>query len=51
MRVLNKNWCGGKMKKIAAILKFSLILVLITAWIFSGWPPIWQNPTIPLFVA
>ena len=24
-----------------------LILLLIFAWVFSGWPPIWQNPRIP----
>jgi hypothetical protein len=30
------------------ISKFLLILVLITGWIFSGWPRIWQNPFISL---
>ena len=35
------------MKKIAKISKFLLILFLITGWIFSGWPRIWQNPKIP----
>lgn len=29
------------------ILKSFLIALLITAWIFSGWPQIWQNPRIP----
>jgi len=24
-----------------------LVLVLIIGWIFSGWPQIWRNPTIP----
>ena len=30
----------GKFRKI-------LIFLLIFVWIFSGWPPIWQNPRIP----
>lgn len=34
-------------KKVATISKFLLIFVIITAWIFSGWPRIWQNPAIP----
>src|SRR3989338_7184206 len=25
----------------------TLILILVFAWIFSGWPPIWQNPRVP----
>lgn len=29
------------MKKIAKILKSFLIILLITAWIFSGWPRVW----------
>ena len=29
------------------ISKFSLILILITGWIFSGWPPVWQYPPLP----
>ena len=28
-------------------LKFLIIFLVITGWIFSGWPPIWQNPPIP----
>ncbi|MDP3014109.1 MAG: hypothetical protein Q8M92_07710, partial [Candidatus Subteraquimicrobiales bacterium] len=34
-------------KKVATISKFLLIFVIITAWIFSGWPRIWQKPAIP----
>ena len=34
-------------KKLTTILKFSLVLILITGWIFSGWPRIWNNPRIP----
>ena len=26
---------------------FFLVFVLIAAWIFSGWPQIWQNPSFP----
>ena len=29
------------------ISKFLLIFTLITVWIFSGWPKIWENPRIP----
>lgn len=32
--------------KLSKTPKFLLMLVLITSWIFSGWPPIWQNPRI-----
>jgi len=41
-----KMWIS-KMSKIATISKFLLIFLLITGWIFSGWPQIWQNPPIP----
>lgn len=34
--------------KVAKISKFLLIFLVITGWIFSGWPPIWQNPPAPL---
>ncbi|MCK5059622.1 MAG: hypothetical protein KAR00_00530 [Candidatus Pacebacteria bacterium] len=27
--------------------KFLLVFILILAWIFSGWPQIWKNPSIP----
>ena len=27
--------------------RFFLVTILIFSWIFSGWPPIWQNPRIP----
>jgi len=26
---------------------FCLIFLIVTGWIFSGWPRIWQNPPIP----
>ncbi|MDP3778884.1 MAG: hypothetical protein Q8R30_02410 [bacterium] len=29
------------------IFLFLLIFILITGWLFSGWPPIWQNPRVP----
>lgn len=28
-------------------LKIILIFLLVFAWVFSGWPQIWQNPPIP----
>jgi len=28
-------------------LRIALIFVLVFVWIFSGWPQIWQNPSIP----
>lgn len=28
-------------------IKFFVIFLIIFAWIFSGWPRIWQNPPIP----
>ena len=34
-------------KNISKILKYFLVFVLITGWIFSGWPQIWQNPPFP----
>ena len=34
--------------KIHKILRFTIILLLITAWTFSGFPRIWKNPAIPL---
>ena len=34
-------------KKFATISKFLLIFVLIFAWMFSGWPRIWEKPAIP----
>lgn len=33
--------------KLVKISKFLLIPILIFSWIFSGWPPIWQNSQIP----
>ena len=27
--------------------KFLLVFVIITGWIFSGWPQIWNNPSFP----
>jgi hypothetical protein len=33
--------------KTTKITKFLLIFLLITAWIFSGYPQIWQNPPVP----
>ena len=38
-----KMWIN-KMSKIARI---SIIFLIISAWIFSGFPQIWQNPRIP----
>ena len=32
---------------ILKISRFFLVTILIFAWIFSGWPPIWQSPRIP----
>ncbi|MFH0955993.1 MAG: hypothetical protein V1801_02160 [Candidatus Falkowbacteria bacterium] len=34
-------------KRLSKISKFFLAVVLIFAWLFSGWPPIWQNPHFP----
>jgi len=28
-------------------LKISIIFLVITGWLFSGFPQIWQNPRIP----
>jgi len=28
-------------------IKITIIFLIITSWIFSGWPRIWQNPPIP----
>lgn len=38
-----------KLKKILkkSIIKVFLIFVLVLSWLFSGFPPIWQNPRIP----
>jgi hypothetical protein len=33
--------------KTSKVAKFLLIFVIIIAWIFSGWPQIWQEPPIP----
>jgi len=33
--------------KVIKISQFLLVLVLITVWIFSGWPQIWQKPPFP----
>jgi len=33
--------------KFSKISRFLLIFLLIFAWIFSGWPQIWQKPAIP----
>ncbi len=35
------------MPKFRKLLKFFLTFTAITAWIFSGWPQIWQKPSIP----
>jgi len=32
---------------ISKVSKFLLIFILITAWLLSGFPAIWQNPKIP----
>jgi hypothetical protein len=32
--------------KFSKISRFLLIFLLIFAWIFSGWPRIWQKPAI-----
>src|SRR3989338_4360127 len=29
------------------ISRLFLVTILVFSWIFSGWPPIWQNPRIP----
>ena len=34
--------------KFYKFLKISIIFLIIFAWIFSGFPRIWQNPRIPL---
>jgi len=28
-------------------LKISIVFLVIIAWIFSGWPRIWEKPAIP----
>jgi hypothetical protein len=33
--------------KYLKILKILAIFLMIFAWIFSGWPRIWQKPPIP----
>jgi len=33
--------------KIIKTSQFLLVFVLISGWIFSGWPQVWQNPRIP----
>lgn len=35
------------MRIIRKLFSFAIIFILTTAWIFSGWPPIWQNPSFP----
>ena len=32
---------------ILKISRFSLVTILVFGWLFSGWPPIWQNPQFP----
>jgi len=32
---------------ILKISRFSLVTILVFSWLFFGWPPIWQNPSIP----
>jgi len=27
--------------------RFLLVFVIISGWMFSGWPQIWQNPPFP----
>ncbi|MFH0840883.1 MAG: hypothetical protein V1865_02800 [bacterium] len=34
-------------KKVRGQFKFLIILAILISWIFSGWPPIWNNPRIP----
>lgn len=29
------------------IFKAIIVFLVIFAWIFSGWPQLWQNPAIP----
>ncbi len=29
------------------IITFLLILLIVTGWMFSGWPQIWKNPSVP----
>jgi len=33
--------------KILKIARFLPIFILMIGWIFSGWPQIWHNPSIP----
>ena len=33
--------------KVIKISRFLLVFILIFAWIFSGWPQVWQNPPVP----
>jgi len=33
--------------KILKISRFLIIFLLITGWVFSGWPRIWKTPRIP----
>ncbi|MDP2864148.1 MAG: hypothetical protein Q8N73_00600, partial [bacterium] len=33
--------------KLGKFLRTCFIFMIVTCWIFSGWPRIWQNPPIP----
>ncbi len=34
-------------EKVRRTLKISAVFVIVFAWIFSGWPQVWQNPEFP----
>lgn len=36
-----------KALSIKQVFKFSIVLLLTFAWLVTGWPPLWQNPTFP----
>ena len=37
---------NSKMKKLRTISKYLLVLLVVIAWVFSGFPQIWQKPAI-----
>jgi len=39
MRIIKNNLCN--------LLVICLVFLTVTGWIFSGWPRIWQDPSVP----
>lgn len=44
---MNKITITLNLRKVKRFLRISIVALTITAWVFSGWPPIFKSPELP----